>query len=81
MLKEFRFLFDLVLALPAHHNTFCHVSWYEFLLCLDPLWVQMKILVRILWIEAHELKDPALRYIFGWTFFYSFQYILSLDSD
>ena len=56
MLKEFRFLFDLVLELPTY-NRFCYVSWCEFLLHLNPLWVQMKILVRILCNEAHELKD------------------------
>ena len=44
IIKEFRFLFDLVLGSPAHHNTFCYVSWCEFLFYLDPLWVQMKVL-------------------------------------
>ena len=44
VIKEFRLLFNLVLGSPAHHSTFCHVSWYVFFLYLDPLWVQMKIL-------------------------------------
>ena len=44
IIKEFRFLFDNVLGSPAHHNTFCNVSWCEFLFYLDPLWVEMKIL-------------------------------------
>ena len=74
MLKEFSFLFNLVLGLAAHY-TFCHVSWCEFLLYLDPLLVQVKIVVRILSNEAHELKDPFLGYIFGWTFLDSFQQI------
>ena len=81
MLKECRLLFDLVFGLPGHHNKFCHMSWCEFLFYLDPLWVQMKIIVRILCSEAHELKDPALGYIFGWTFLDSFQHILPLHSD
>ena len=80
MLKEFRFLFDLVFGLPAPHKIFCHVSWCEFLLYLGLLWVQVKILVGILCNEAHELKDPFLGYIFGWTFLDSFQHILSLHS-
>ena len=81
MLKEFRLLFNLVFGLPGHHSKFCHMSWCEFLFYLDPLWVQMKIIVRILCNEAHELKDPALGYIFGWTFLDSFQHILPLYSD
>ena len=81
MLKEFRFLFDLVLGLPGHHNKFCHVSLCETLFYLDPLWVQMKITVGILCNDAHELKDPALGYIFGLTFLDSFHRILSLHSD
>ena len=81
MLKECRFLFDLVLGLPEHRNKFCHVSWCEFLFYLDPLGVQMNIIVGILCNEAHELKDPALGCIFGWTFLDSFQHILSLYSD
>ena len=44
IIKEFRFIFDPVLGSLAHHNRFCHVNWCEFLLYLDPLWVQMKIL-------------------------------------
>ena len=44
IIKKVRILFDLVLEPPAHHNTFCHVSCCEFMLNLDPVWVQMKIL-------------------------------------
>ena len=40
----------------------------------------VKILVRILCNKAHELKDPALGYIFRWTFLDFFQHILSLHS-
>ena len=59
----------------------CHVSLCEFLIYLDPSWAPMKIIVRILCNEAHELKDPALGYIFGLTFLDSFQHIISLHSD
>jgi len=44
IIKKVRVLFDLVLEPPAHHNTFCHVSWCEFMLDLDPVWVKMNIL-------------------------------------
>ena len=88
MLKEFKFLFDIVLGLPAHCNTFCHVSWCEFLHYLDTLWVQMKILARILCNEASWTERPCSWLHLRMDFFglfptYSltaFRHILSLSS-
>ena len=44
IIKKVRILFDLVFEPLAHHSTFFHVSWCEFMLDLDPVWVQLKIL-------------------------------------
>ena len=44
IIKKVRILFDLVFEPLAHYNTFFHVSWCEFMLDLDPVWVQLKIL-------------------------------------
>ena len=44
IIQKVGILFDLVLEPPAHHNAFCHVSWCEFMLDLDPVWVQLKVL-------------------------------------
>ena len=37
-------LFILHFEPPAHHQTFVHVSWCEFMLDLDFVWVQLNIL-------------------------------------
>ena len=70
IIKEFRLPFDLVLGSPSHHSTFCYVSWCDFLLYLDPLWVRMKILDEdslrwSTWIERPSSRLNLLMYFLG----------------
>ena len=74
IIKEFRFLLNLVLGSPAHHNTFCHVLWIftlsgSFMGTDEDPWSGFSAMKRLNW-KSH---------IFGWTFLDSFQQILSLS--